>query len=238
MIQKIIFLIAAGLLWINGGYSQSSFTLTGGFNNSIFYCNQTNSEYRHSFTSNNAYLMNFSCRENLSALQKNLQVGMQLEFKQQSAWFYYEDKFPMDTTATGVNYYIRSLNLYLFPEIKVGESVKFIFSGGPVFQYIVNVKAEGKQVQRKTGSPNIESEINDKNSKEISGFCFGTKINLGIEIPIYKNLYFTFCNSYAAGFTGMKGNLSKRMKYFNCVDINISGGIVYVFNHKNWFEKE
>jgi len=28
------------------------------------------------------------------------------------------------------------------------------------------------------------------------------------------------------------------MKYFNCLDINISGGIVYIFHHKNWFEKK
>jgi hypothetical protein len=238
MKQRIIFLITASLLWINNGYGQSSFTLTGGFNNSIFYCSQANYEYRHSYTSYNAYLVNFSYRENLSALQKNLQVGSQLEFKQQSAWFYYEDKFPEDTIATGVTYNIRSINLYLFPEIKVGESVKFVFSGGPVFQYIVNVEATGKQLQVRTDRPNIESEINDKNSKEISGFCFGAKINLGVEIPIYKNLYFTFCNSYAAGLTGMKGNLSQRMKYFNCVDINISGGMVYIFNHKDWFEKK
>jgi hypothetical protein len=238
MIQKTLFIITACLLWINSGYSQSSFTLTGGFSNSIFYSKITKAEYRHSFTSNNAYLVNFSYRENLSTLQKNLQVGAQVEFKRQSAWFYYEDLFPTDTFATGVNFDIHSINLYLFPEIKVGESVKFVFSGGPVLQYIINVKAEGKRIERRAGNPNIETEINDKNSKEISGFCFGAKINLGIEIPIYKNLYITFYNSYAAGLTGMKGDLSKRMKYFNCVDINISGGIVYVFNHKNWFEKQ
>jgi hypothetical protein len=230
MRQTIIFLTAY-LLWIGGGYGQSSFTLTGGFNNSIFYCSQTNAEYRHSFTAENAYLVNFSYREDLSALQKNLQVGAQLEFKQQSAEFYYEDLFPQDTIATRVKYKIRSVNLYLFPESKVGESVKFILSGGPVFQYSVNVEANGRQL--KIGLPNsVETDIHDKKSKEISGFNFGAKLNLGIEIPVYKNLYFAFCNSYYAGFTGMKGNLSTRMKYFNCVDINISGGIVYVFNHR------
>jgi hypothetical protein len=237
MEKRIFFLIIAVLLLINSGYCQSNFTLMGGFNNSIFYCSQSNAEYRHSYAAHNAYLVNFSYKENLSALQKNLQVGAQLEFKQQSSWFYYEDNFPTDTIATGVTYDIRSVNLYLFPELRVGESVKFVLSGGPVFQYIVNVSAKGKQVQ-KTGHPNIETEINDKNSNEISGFCFGAKINLGIEIPIYNNLYFIFCNSYAAGFTGMKGNLSKRMNYFNCVDINILGGLVYVFNHKNWFTEK
>ena len=238
MTLKKILITAVCLLWINSEYGQSSFTLTGGFNNSIFYCSQANSEYRHSFTADNAYLVNFSYKENLSALKKNLQVGAQLEFKQQSAYFYYEDNFPTDTIASGITYNIRSINLYLFPEIKVGGNVKFIFSGGPVLQSIVNVEAIGKQVKIRTGQPNIETDIKDKNSKEISGFCFGAKVNLGVEILLYENLYFTFCNSYAAGFTGMKGNLSKRMKFFNCVDVNISSGFVYVFNHKNWFDKE
>ena len=238
MKRQTVFLIVASLLWINSGYGQSSFTLTGGLNNSTFYCSQANSEYRHSYTSYNGYLVNFSYRENLSVLQKNLQVGAQLEFKQQSAEFYYEDNYPKDTVAARVMYDIRSVNLYLFPELKVGESVKFVFGGGPVFQYIVNVKAKGKQLQVRTGLPSIESEIDDKNSKEISGFCFGAKINLGVEIPLYEGLYFTFCNSYSAGFTGMKGNLSTRMKFFNCVDVHISGGLVYVFNHKDWFEKK
>ena len=223
--------LTASLLCMHDGNAQSSFTLTGGFNNSIFYCSQTQSQYRHKFTAENAYLVNFSYRENLSALQKNLQVGAQLEFKQQSAEFYYEDFFPPDSTASKVKFDIRSLNLYLFPELKVGESVKFIFSGGPVLQYIVNVKAKGKQAQLRSDGGNIESDINDKNSKEISGFIIGAKVNLGIEIPVHKNVYITFCNSYTAGFNGMRGTLSKRnrMNYFNCVDINLSGGVVYVF---------
>jgi len=236
MMRKIFFL-TAGLWWMGGGYAQSSFTLMGGFNNSNFYCSQTRAEYPHKFTADNAYLVSFSYRENLSALQKNLQVGAQLEFKQQSAEFYYEDyHYFKDTIATRAKFNIRSLNLYLFPELKVGERVKFVFSGGPVFQYIINVEAKGRQA--KVAQPhNIEYDLHDKNSKEISGFNVGAKVNLGVVIPIYRNLYFTFCNSYYAGFTGMQGDLSKRMKYFNCVDINISGGIVYIFNHKNWFEK-
>ena len=238
MIRKIFFIIAAGLWWINNGQAQSGFTVMGGFNNSIFYCSQTKSQYMHRFTAENAYLVSFSYRENLSALQKNLQVGAQLEFKQQSAEFYYEDIFSQDTVYTRVKYNIRSVNLYLFPELKVGETVKFVFSGGPVFQYIVNVEANGRQAIEAQPN-NIESDIHDKNSKEISGFNVGAKLNLGIEIPLYKNsLYLIFCNSYYAGFTGMKGNLSKRMKFFNCVDINISGGLVYVFHHKDWFDKK
>ena len=233
-----IFFFTTSFVWIVSGYSQSSFTLTGGFNNSIFYCSQTKAEYYHNFTPENAYLANFSYRENLSALQKNLQVGIQMEFKQQSSGFYYRDINTIDTIDTSVKNNIRSVNLYLFPELKVGESIKFIFSGGPVFQYIVNVEAKGKQAKTQTGNNSIETDIHDKNSKEISGCNLGAKINLGLEMPIYKNLYFTFCNSYYAGFTGMQGNLSKRMKYFNCVDINISGGIIYVFNHKNWFDKK
>ena len=228
---KRIFFFAASFVCILSGYCQSSFTLTGGFTNSIFYCSQTKAEYRYNFTPENAYLVSFSYRENLSAIQKNMQVGVQLEFKQQSSGFYYEDKYPQDTFATNVKYNIRSVNLYLFPELKVGESVKFIFSGGPVFQYIVNVEANGKQAKIQTGKNSIETDIHDKNSNEILGVNLGAKINLGLEIPIYKNLYFTFCNSYYAGFTGMQGNLSKRMKYFNCVDITICGGLVYIFNH-------
>ena len=232
VIRGILFL-AAGLLMTNQGYCQSSFALNGGFNQSIFYCGQKKSEYYHSFTPPyNSYLVNFSYRENLSALQKNLQVGAQLEFKQQSSWFYYEDIYPQDTFATGVRYDIRSINLYLFPELKVGDKIKFIFNGGPVLQYIVNVKAKGKQLQMLTGHPNIETAIDDKNSKEISGFTLGGKISFGIEVPIYKNLYITFVNAYAFGITGMKGNLSKQMKYFNCVDINLYGGIIYELNRK------
>ncbi len=234
-IAQRIALMLLSLLFINNLYSQSSFSLNGGFNQSLFYCGQSKSDYYHSYTPYNSYLVNFSYRENLSVLQKNLQVGAQLEFKQQSAWFYYEDLYPTDTVATGVRYDIRSINLYLFPELRVGEYVRFVFSGGPVIQYIVNVKAKGKQVQLMSGSSNVETDIDEKNSKDISGFTFGVKINFGVEIPIYKGLYLAFCNSYSAGFTGMGGELSKRMKFFNCIDINLSGGIVYQVNHKDWF---
>ena len=96
----------------------------------------------------------------------------------------------------------------------------------------MNVKAKGRQLQRITREPNIETEIDTKNSKEISGFSFGGKLSFGIEIPIYKNLYVTFTNGYSFGLTGMRGNLRKQMKFFNCLDINISGGLVYQVNHK------
>ena len=161
-----------------------------------------------------------------------MQVGAQLEFKEQSSWFAYADLYEKDTFSTAMMYNIRSINLYLFPELKVGERVHFIFNGGPVIQYIVNVKAKGKQTQLITGQTNIITEIDDKNSKEISGLTLGGKISFGVEVPIYKNLYITFTNAYSFGFTGMKGNLSKRMKFFNCVDINLSGGLVYQFNHE------
>ena len=231
--QKVVcIMLFWGLFLSNEGHAQSSFALSGGFNQSIFYCGQTKKQYYHSFTPEDSYLINFSYRENLSALSKNLQVGAQLEFKQQSSEFYYEDLSPIDTFATRVRYDIRSINLYLFPELKVGEHIHFVFSGGPVMQYIVNVKSKGKQLQVITGQPNIETEIDEKNSKEISGFSLGGKISFGLEVPIYKNLYITFNNAYSFGLTGMKGNLSKRMKYFNCVDINIAGGIVYQVHHE------
>ena len=230
--QRIgIIILFAGIFWGNQGYAQSYFTLSGGFNQSIFYCGQKKKDYSHSFTPYNSYLITFSYRENLSAYQKNMQVGAQLEFKQQSSWFSYQDLYPQDTISTGVQYDIMSINLYLFPELKVGERVSFVFSGGPIIQYIINVKAEGKQINLKTGEPNIETEIKEKSSKDISGISIGGKINFGIEIPIHKNIYLTFNNGYSFGLTGMKGNLSKRMKFFNCVDINLSGGVIFQLNH-------
>jgi hypothetical protein len=225
-------------LFVNNLQGQSSFIVNGGFNQSIFYCGQAKSSYYYSFTPYNAYAVSFFYKENLSALQKNLQLGVQLEFKQQSAWFYYEDKYPADTFATGVRYDIRSVNLYLFPEVRVGNTVRFVFSGGPVLQYIVNVKAKGTQLQLISGSSSIETKINEKNSKEIAGFSFGAKINLGIEIPLYKNLYLTFYNNYTFGFTGMQGNRRKQMKYFNCLDIGLSGGLLYQVKHKEWFSNK
>ena len=225
-------------LCVNSVKSQSSLALNGGFNQPIFYSSQEKSVYRHSFSSYNAYSFNFTYKEDFSELQKNLRLGAQLEFKQQSAWFYYEDNFPADTFATGVRYDIKSLNLYIFPELTVGENVKFVLSGGPVLQYIVNTKAKGTRVQLITGQSNIETDIDDKNSNDISGFCFGAKISLGVEIPIYRNLYLCFNNSYTAGITGFQGNVRKQMKYYNCLDINISGGILYQINHKDWFKKK
>ena len=210
--------------------AQSSLSISGGFNQPIFYTQQSKSKYYHKITSYDAYLINFTYKKDFSALQKNLLLGAQLEFKQQSAWFYYEDLYPADTFATGVRYDIRSLNLYLFPELKVGQSVKFIFSGGPIIQYVVNTKAKGTRVQIKSGESNIETPIDDKNSKDISGFSFGVKISLGVEIPIYKNLYLLFNNSYTAGFTGFRGNLRKQMKFFNSLDINLSGGLLLQIN--------
>lgn len=232
---KVITCLVIILFFGNNLKAQSSFSLSGGFNQPIFYTQQSKSEYYHTIRSYDAYLLNFTYKENFSALQKNLQLGAQLEFKQQSAWFYYEDNFPTDTFATGVRYDIRSLNLYLFPELKVGQAVKFVFNGGPIIQYIVNTKAKGTQRQLISGESNIETKIDDKNSKDISGFSFGVKISLGIEIPIYKNLYLLFNNSYTAGFTSFRGDLYKRMKFFNSLDINISGGLLLQINHNDWF---
>ncbi|MDR1181046.1 MAG: hypothetical protein LBL13_03605 [Bacteroidales bacterium] len=229
--QKAVFSIVVLLLSSNL-FAQSNISLNAGFSQSIFYCGQAKSVYHYSFRPYNSYAVSFFYKENLSALQKNLQVGAQLEFKQQSSWFYYDDLYPTDTFATGVRYDIRSFNLYLFPELKVGESIRFIFSGGPVFQYIVNVKAKGKQLQVISGQNNIETEINEKNSKEIAGFNIGAKINLGVEIPLYRNLYLTFYNNYTFGFSGMRGERRKQMKYFNCLDIGLLGGILYQIEHK------
>ncbi|MDR0604317.1 MAG: hypothetical protein LBG80_08465 [Bacteroidales bacterium] len=237
-IQRNIFsmiLFLSILLFSGNLHAQSNVSMNAGFNQSIFYCGQAKSDYYYSFTPYNSYAVSFFYKENLTVLQKNLQIGAQIEFKQQSAWFYYEDVYPADTFATGMRYDIRSVNLYLFPELKVGGTIRFIFGGGPILQYIVNVKAKGTQLQMKAGQSSIETEINDKNSKEITGFSFGAKINLGVEIPLHKNLYLTFYNNYTFGFTGMQGNRRKQMKYFNCLDIGLLGGVLYQIEHKNWF---
>jgi len=231
---KVLFAVFCVSFWIDSS-AQSTFAVSGGLNQPLFYCSQAKREYYHSFQSYNSYLVNFSYKEDFSKLQKNLQLGVQAEYKQQSSWFYYEDKFPTDTFATGLRYDIQSLNLYLFPELRVGESIKFIFSGGPVFQYITNVSATGKQIQLITGQRNIETEIDEPQSKRISGVVLGAKINLGVEIPLYKGLYFTFYNAYYAGFNSMQGTIKPQMKYFNCLDINIMVGLLYRVEHKNWF---
>ena len=228
--RKLLIILCFLPLWELS--AQSTVAVSGGFSQSIFYCSQTKRQYDHSFQPYNAYLINFSYKEDLSFLQKNLQLGAQLEFKKQSSWFYYRDNFPTDTFATGLQYDIQSVNLYLFPELRVGENIKFIFSGGPVVQFITNTKAQGKQVQIIIGSPNIETNINEQNSKRISGVVIGAKINLGIEIPLYKNLYFTFYNAYSAGLNSMQGTIKPQMKYFNCLDINIMGGLLYRVEHK------
>jgi hypothetical protein len=171
--------------------------------------------------------VNLSYKKDFSSLQKNMQFGGQLEFKQQSSEFYYRDNFPTDTFATRLRYDIRSINLYVFPELRVGGEIKFIFSGGPVLLFIVNTKAKGKQLQIITGIPHIETEIDESRSSRISGVVIGAKINLGIEIPLYKGLYFTFCNAYSAGLNTLQGTIKPQMKYFNCIDVNIMGGLSY-----------
>jgi len=212
--------------------AQSTIAVSGGLNQSIFYCSQTKRQYSHSFQPYNAYLVNFSYKKDFSLLQKNMQLGGQLEFKQQSSEFYYRDNFPSDTFATRLRYDIRSVSAIVFPELRVGEKIKFIFRGGPVLQFIVNTKAKGKQVQIITGAPKIETEIVELRSSRISGVVIGAKICLGIEIPLYKNLYFTFCNAYSAGLNSMQGTIKPQMKYFNCLDINIMGGLSYRMKYK------
>ena len=226
MLDKKIFILLYFLpLWELS--AQSAIAVSGGFNQSIFYCSQSKRQYSHSFLPYNAYLVNFSYKNDLSSVQRNMQLGGQVEFKQQSAWFYYRDNFPTDTIATGLRYDIRSINVNIFPELRVGEEIKFIFSGGPVLQFIVNTKAKGKEVQVITGKPNIEKNIDEASSNRISGIVFGAKICLGVEIPLYKKLYFTFCNAYSAGFTSMRGTIKPQMKYFNSLDVNIMGGFLY-----------
>ncbi|MCL2132592.1 MAG: outer membrane beta-barrel protein [Lentimicrobiaceae bacterium] len=231
MFKRIVFILVC-FLPLLGLSAQSTLAVSGGLNQPIFYCSQTNREYNHSFQPYNAYLVNLSYKQDLSSLQNNLQLGVQLEFKQQSSGFYYRDEFPTDTFATGLRYDIQSINLCLFPELRVGDEIKFVFSGGPLIQFITNTKAKGTQLQIITGSPNIETSIDEGSSQRISGIVVGAKINLGIEIPLYKDLYFTFYNAYSAGFNSMQGSIKPQMKYFNCLDINIMGGFLYRIGRK------
>ena len=227
------FFILLCLLPLREVPAQSTFAVSGGLNQSIFYCSQTKREYNHSFRPYNAYLVNFSYKKDCSSLQKNMQLGVQLEYKQQSSEFYYRDEFPTDTIATRLRYDIGSINIYVFPELRVGESVKFIFSGGPVLQIITHTRAQGKQVQIITGSSNIETDIDESAGKRIAGVVVGAKISLGVEIPISKRLYFTFCNAYCAGLNSMQGTIKPQMKYFNCLDIHITGGLSYRVGEKH-----
>ena len=213
--------------------AQSYVSVEGGYLQSIFYSSQMKSDYYYSFSQYPSFYVNATYKEDVPQWSKNMRIGGQIGWKRQVQWFYYEDRYPQDTFATGVRYDIHSVNIYLFPEIAVGEKIKFYFSGGPQLQIICNTSARGKQVKVISGQEYPETEINNTHSKDVKGVCLGAKICLGMEIPLYKGLILNLNNAYSAGFTGMRGEMQPRLKFFNCIDIYLGAGLTYKIEHKS-----
>ncbi len=218
--------------------AQSNIAAEAGFSESIFYCSQLKSNYYYSFSQYPSYYVNLSYKEDVPQWSRNMRFGGQLGMKRQSQWFYYEDNLPYDTLATGVRYDIYAVNIYVFPEVVVGEKVKFYFSGGPQLHIICNTTAKGTQLQIIPGQEYPETPIKEKHSKDIKGVSFGAKFCLGLEIPLYKDLFLTLNNAYSAGFTGMNGLLKPKMKFFNCIDIYLGAGLQYKINHNKQTNKK
>ncbi len=232
MNKRILLSVTCCLMAISA-ISQSHISVEGGYCQSIFYCSQAKSNYYYSFSQYNAYYVSINYKEDAFQLSKNMRLGGQIIWKRQSPWIYREDAINDSTTlATGARYDISSINISFFPELVVGEKARFYFSFGPNFQFVCNTKAKGQQVLVKNGVNDNPTPVENKNSEDIKGFTFGGKVNLGLEIPIKNNFYIFLNNSYSAGFTSFNGQLKKRMKFFNCIDIYLGGGIAYKINHK------
>ncbi|MBO4739247.1 MAG: hypothetical protein J5606_06770 [Bacteroidales bacterium] len=236
--KKIVFCSLCLLLVSDFAFAQSNISINGGYLQSIFYSTKQKSDYYYSFSPYHSYHINITYKENVFQLAPNMRLGAQLEWKQQAQWIYREDVAPTQKTAYGFRYDIRSVNLYLFPEIAVGEKVKFSFSGGPAFQFVCQTKSKGKQVEVIEGEENKTTELSDGRSKDIRGFCFGLKLCLGIDIHLYKGLSLCFYNAYSAGLTSFNGNLKNKLNYVNGLDLQLGGGLSYCFNHKDWFSKK
>ncbi len=224
--EKIITVFIVYFLTFISIQAQNHISIGGGYNQSIFYCSLPKSEYYTKFQPENAFLVHLSYKKNIPIKKDNMRIGTQLEWKRQSAYFYYEDRRNGDTIPSGIHYKIDVLQLSIFPEIVVGNPIRFIFSGGPTLDYIIYTHAKGVRIIDKK---NVK--IKEKNNGDIKGLAIGAKINLGIEFPIYKNIYITFQNSYAAGLSSKYGRLKSQMKYFNCLDINLTANISYQFNY-------
>ena len=85
------------------------------------------------------------------------------------------------------------------------------------------------------GQNKEKEDFSEQNSQDIKGFSWGAKINLGVEIPLYKGLYLSLNNAYSAGFSGFNGNLKPKMKFINCIDIYLGAGLFYTIEHKDFF---
>ena len=203
-------------------YGQSHLSIGGGYNQSIYYCGLSKSEYYTTFRPYDSYLINLTYKKNMPVKKENMRIGGQLEFKRQSAYFYYEDRRNGDTIPTGMRYDLQVIQLYVFPELVVGDPIRFIFSGGPCIEYILSSQAKGIRL-----IDNERVSVEETNNGDIKGMYIGAKINIGMEFPVYKNFYITLQNSYSAGLSTKYGRLQKQMKYFNNIDINLSGSICY-----------
>ena len=126
-----------------------------------------------------------------------------------------------------MRYDLHVVQLYVFPELVVGNPIRFIFSGGPCIEYILSSKANGIRLIDK------KSKVNENNNGDIKGLYIGAKLSVGMEFPVYKDFYISLSNSYSAGLSTKYGRLQKQMKYFNCIDINLTAAFCYQLPSNN-----
>lgn len=221
---RIMACILCQLIIISTGFAQSHISAGGGYNQSLYYCSLPKSTYYTSFRPYNSYLVNISYKKDVVNKRKNMRIGTQFEWKRQSAYFYYEDRRNGDTIPSGIRYDLNVIQLYVFPELVVGNPIRFTLSGGPCVEYIVSSKAKGIRL-----IDDERTEMEEKNNGDIKGMYIGAKINIGMEFPIYKGFYISIYNAYSAGLSSKYGRLQKQMKYFNCLDINLYTTLSYQF---------
>lgn len=226
--RRIILAMLSILLFGHTTFTQSHISMGGGYNQSLFYCALPKSTYYTSFRPYNSYLVNVSYKQNVAVESNNMRIGTQLEWKRQSAYFYYEDRRDNDTIPTGMRYDLHVVQLYVFPELVVGNPIRFIFSGGPCIEYILSSKANGIRLIDKK-----RVEVNEDNNGDIKGLYIGAKLSVGMEFPVYKDFYISLSNSYSAGLSTKYGRLQKQMKYFNCIDINLTAAFCYQLPSNN-----
>lgn len=221
-----VFFVSCLFITISG-LAQHHIGAGGGYNQSIYYTSISKSQYYYVFRPKDSYLVNLSYKMDIPVKKENMRVGTQLEWKRQSAYFYYNDLKNGDTIPTGMNYDIHILQWYVFPELVIGDPIRLIFSGGPVVEYIIYSNAHGIRLidEKRT---EVEKE---SNNGDIKGLYVGAKLSLGLEFPVYKNFYISLQNSYSAGLSSKGGRLKDSFNYFNCLDINLTASLFYRFNN-------
>ncbi|HOS16194.1 MAG TPA: hypothetical protein PKX15_04175 [Bacteroidales bacterium] len=225
---RIIAGILCQLIIVSTVNAQSHISLGGGYNQSIYYCGLPKSTYYTTFRPYDSYLVNISYKKDVAVERNNMRIGAQCEWKRQSAYFYYEDRRNGDTIPSGIRYDLNIIQLYVFPELVVGNPIRFVFSGGPCMEYIVSSKAKGIRL-----IDDERTEMEETNNGDIRGLYVGAKISIGMEFPVYKDFYISVYNAYSAGLSSKYGRLQKQMKYFNCLDINLYATLCYRFTPNN-----